>query len=227
MTWLPVFLSCSKLRLNLKVASNQPMIRESFMTVLNLMKLSIGSIQLSPGILNVFFVWRFRLAIPCNDSRIYRVQVHPWLPEADYGWEKAKGLVSWCHDATNENYVNMLHTSAFRLNLRFPDTPSQAFTPGDRGEQKAWQSSAPWCADLAAFQICKRTFGNLYWLSWLLLAAEPRCPGDTGVTIPILDCIGHKLLRTFGVISLLACPSLSWQKGQRLLLRRMYDSLPH
>lgn len=35
MTWLPVFLSCSKLRLNLKVASNQPMIRESFMTVLN------------------------------------------------------------------------------------------------------------------------------------------------------------------------------------------------
>ena len=66
-------------------------------------------------------------------------------------------------------------------------------------------------------------FGNLYWLSWLLLAAEPRCPGDTsGFTVPILDCIGHKLLRCFGVISLLTCFSLSWKKSQRLLLRRIF-----
>ena len=58
MTWLPVFLSCSKLRLNLTVASNQPMIRESFMTVLNLMKLMYW---LNPT-LAWHFEWFFRLA---------------------------------------------------------------------------------------------------------------------------------------------------------------------
>ena len=55
-------------------------------------------------------------------------------------------------------HVNMLHTSVFRLTLVcFPDTSSQAFTPGDWWEQTAWQSSTPWWGvDLTAFQICKR-----------------------------------------------------------------------
>lgn len=134
------------------------------------------------------FVWRFRLAIPCNDGRIYRVQVHPGLPEADYGSEKAKGLVSWCHDATNENYVNMLHTSAFRLNLRFPDTSSQAFN--------TWRSRR--AESLAELGAMMRGLG---------------CISDLQEEIILeifTDCHDSFLLLSQGVQEILASPFLSW-----------------